>query len=53
MAWVSCPQCKGKAVTSHNMFRLAVIVVLFPAGLLLLLLKRTYRCGPCSFKFKP
>ncbi len=52
MGWLSCPECKDKAYGGRGCLIILLIILLFPIGLLLLLVKPTYRCQRCGYKFK-
>jgi hypothetical protein len=52
MAWVSCPQCQAKAEGGRGCLIILLIVLTFPIGLLFLLVKPTFICSKCGFKFK-
>jgi len=51
-ATLSCPQCSGIAEGHRDPLVWPFVVLLFPIGLLLLLVKQTYTCKSCGFKFK-
>lgn len=52
MSWVSCPMCRGKVMGGRGCLVVFLIIGTFPIGLLFLLIKPTYRCRKCRFKFK-
>jgi hypothetical protein len=49
---LSCPRCAGEAEGKRGCLIWAGVVLLFPIGLVLLLLKPTYTCKSCGFRFK-
>lgn len=50
---LSCPKCNGIAKGSRGFFVWFFVVILFPVGLLLLLIwKPIYKCKGCGFAFK-
>jgi hypothetical protein len=51
--WISCPKCRGVSTGGRGCLHIAAIVLLFPVGLLLLLISPTYTCTQCGFRFKP
>lgn len=51
MAWVSCPQCQGKAKGGRGCLIIFLVIITFPIGLLFLLVKPTFVCTKCGFKF--
>jgi hypothetical protein len=53
MAQISCPKCTCIATESRGCLIWLFVILLFPIGLVLLLLKPTYKCKSCGFKFKP
>jgi hypothetical protein len=50
---LSCPKCSGIAKSHRGFLFWLLVVLLFPIGLALLLLKPTYTCKSCGFAFKP
>ena len=52
MGTISCPRCGGKAVGKRGCLTWLFVILLFPIGLILLLLKVTYRCEACGYRFK-
>ena len=50
--WISCPQCKGRAFGGRSCLVLGLIIFTFPIGLLFLLIKPTYICRNCGYRFK-
>jgi hypothetical protein len=54
MAQISCPKCTCIATESRGCLIWLGVILLFPIGLVLLLLKPPYyKCMGCGFKFKP
>lgn len=49
---ISCPKCSSIALGGRGFLIWFFVIILFPIGLLLLLLKPTYKCTKCSFTFK-
>lgn len=49
---LSCPRCAGWASGGHGCLIWLGVVLLFQFGLILLLLRPTYRCSKCGFTFK-
>ncbi len=52
ISWLSCPKCEGTATGARGCWIIGLIVITFPIGLLFLLLKPTYICESCGFRFK-
>ena len=52
MSWLSCPKCEGKALGGHGCLFWLLVILTFPVGLLFLLIKPTYRCKQCGYRFK-
>jgi len=52
MGWVSCPKCGGKSPGGRGCLVCLLIIITFPIGLLFLLVKPTYQCKKCRFKFR-
>ena len=52
MGRLSCPHCTGMARGDRGCLVWVFVILLFPFGLLLLLLKPTYECHSCGFRFK-
>ncbi len=50
--WLSCPKCSGKAFGGRGCFIIGVIIITFPIGLLFLLIKPTYTCHDCGYRFQ-
>jgi|LGOV01.1.fsa_nt_gb hypothetical protein len=50
--WISCPQCKGSAFGGRGCLVIGLIILTFPIGLLFLLIKPTYTCQNCGYRFK-
>lgn len=50
--WLSCPRCAGEATGGRGCLHIAAIILLFPVGLLFLLIKPTYTCNRCGYRFK-
>jgi hypothetical protein len=48
---LSCPRCNGYASGHRGCLLWFFVVILFPIGLLLLLIKPTYTCS-CGYRFK-
>ncbi len=53
MGWLSCPQCHGRAIGGRGCLIIGLIILFFPVGLLFLLIKPTYRCTTCGYRFQP
>jgi hypothetical protein len=48
-----CPLCDNLIIRAgHGYLFWFLVIILFPAGLLLLLIKSTYICPKCGHKFK-
>lgn len=52
MTRVSCPKCKADVSGSRGWIIWTLVILFFPSGLLLLLLKPTCTCTGCGFRFK-
>jgi len=50
--WLSCPKCEGKAFGGRGCWIIGLMILTFPIGLLLLLLKPTYNCSECGYRFQ-
>ena len=51
MGWLSCPRCGDKAPGGRGCIIILLIILTFPIGLLFLLVKPTFRCRNCRYKF--
>ncbi len=51
MAYLSCPKCQGVAPGGRGCWIWGLIILFFPIGLLFLLIKPTYTCLSCQFRF--
>ena len=49
---ISCPKCSNASHGSRGCLIWFFVILLFPVGLLFLLLKPTYKCGSCGYTFK-
>ena len=52
MASLSCPNCGGAASGGRGCLTLCVMIFTFPFSLPFFLLKPTYSCRSCGFRFK-
>ncbi len=52
MGELSCPRCFGTAEGGRGCLIWILVILLFPIGLILLLLKPTYKCKSCGYMFK-
>jgi DNA-directed RNA polymerase subunit RPC12/RpoP len=50
--WLSCPKCSGKSFGGRSCLMIALIIFTFPIGLLFLLVKPTWHCTECGYKFQ-
>jgi hypothetical protein len=48
---LSCPRCTGAAIGGRSGCLILLMILLFPIGLLLLLVKPTYTCTKCGYTF--
>lgn len=48
---LSCPRCSGSAFGARHGCLIALMVITFPLGLLLLLIRPTYTCSSCGYRF--
>jgi len=53
MGTLSCPRCGGMAKGGRGCLAWGLVILFFPVGLLFLLIKPTYTCQACGFKFQP
>ena len=49
---LSCPKCMGITKGQYGGLIWLFVILLFPIGLLLLLVKKTYSCYNCGYTFK-
>ena len=49
---ISCPNCGGPAFGGRDGCLICLMILTFPIGLLLLLVKPTYKCRSCGWTFK-
>ena len=49
---LSCPKCETIAEGKYGCLIWVFVILLFPIGLLLLLVKKTYSCSKCEYTFK-
>lgn len=49
---LSCPKCEATAYGRHGGWIWFFAIILFPIGLVLLLLNKTYTCSQCHYTFR-
>lgn len=49
---LSCPKCSSHARGGYSFWQWLVGILFFPIGLLVFLIKPTYKCTQCGFRFK-
>jgi hypothetical protein len=52
MGWLTCPKCHGQATGGRGCLIIGLIILFFPIGLLFLLIKPTYQCRSCGYRFQ-